>query len=105
MFVSNSSSSSFVVRKSALNEEQVSKVKEFANKHENWFETEIEIGEEYIEGYLECHNGTEAENHETAEEVFTSLMDDFGVTPKDYAREYCGDIDEVKERICKQQLK
>jgi len=104
-FVSNSSSSSFVVRMKVLTPEQIEEIKAFAKKHEHWFETEIEIGTEFIEGYLEAHNGTEEEDDSTALEIFSEMMDSYGVTSKDYATEYCGGIDEVKERICQQQLK
>lgn len=97
-FVSNSSSSSFVVRTSSLTPEQVDKVKAFASKHHRWFDTDITIGVEFIEGYLEAHNGVE-DGGETAEQSFSNLMDAFGVTSEDYAREYCGCIDEVKEKI------
>jgi hypothetical protein len=55
-FVSNSSSSSFIIRKSALTMEQKNELMKIFNRHENAFTTEINILEKTYEGILEAHN-------------------------------------------------
>lgn len=55
-FVSNSSSSSFIIRKDVLNKRQLTKLTKFFNYYNNNFETKVEEDSHYFKGYLESHN-------------------------------------------------
>jgi len=100
-FVSNSSSSSFIVRKSALSTEEMNKVREFFQQRDGWFNTEI-MGEDetYLWGDLEAHNTAntfdfedepeegEPNDKETANNLFTEMMYSFSIGNKDYCNRY-----------------
>jgi hypothetical protein len=98
-FVSNSSSSSFVIRKSALNKEKLDELLKILNKYNNTFETEFIENDKYISGYLESHNhcffGENDEgdyDDQTAFKMVDDFINEIGLTEKDYLTEYCGDV-------------
>ena len=101
-FVSNSSSSSFILRKSALNPKEMNEIKEFFKLRDGWFNTEI-MGEDdkYLWGDLEAHNQASSlgydeedkdedspEDDDTASKMFSDMMDDLSLTPEDYCIKY-----------------
>ncbi len=99
-FVSNSSSSSFVLRKSVLTNEQINEILNFKEKRNDWFETEIREESDYFVGYLECHNGTDEDGGSTAEDIFLNMLSNWGLlNSENYASEYCGSIEDCKERV------
>lgn len=93
-FVSNSSSSSFILKKAVLTYDQINKVREFLCKHDGYFESSYKEDDEYFTGYLEAHNEIEGEE-ETACRLFDNLIYSFQVsTPnkiptKWYDSRYC----------------
>jgi len=83
-FISNSSSSSFILRKSALTSKQHQKVKNFLEEavcHSMWDVTE---DKEFIYGDLEAHNNYP----DTPAQLFRELIKGFGITEKDYTQKY-----------------
>jgi len=62
-FVSNSSSSSFIVKKKGLTKNQENDILNFLLRREGWGETElIGIDNNYIWGWLEAHNPASTKN-------------------------------------------
>jgi len=89
-FVSNSSSSSFIVRKSALTEEQQRELRDLFYKHSYQFETEVTETKEFFLGDLEAHNGLHTGDSPIAH-IFSDLMDEWNIKIiKDWNIEYCG---------------
>jgi len=62
-FVSNSSSSSFVIRKSALTIDQRNELLEIFLVHNGSYTTEIEVNETTYSGELEAHMTNLVTNH------------------------------------------
>lgn len=89
-FVSNSSSSSFILRRSALSRRMTIKVGEFFKKHDGHFETCLDGNlkdDEYMTGDLDAHNTIEGESG-TASVLFRDLLEEGGITSKDYCSRY-----------------
>ncbi len=57
-FVSNSSSSSFVIAKQALTQEKITKLLEYSNSEDNYDGWSIKEGKFFIKGYTIMDNGT-----------------------------------------------
>ncbi len=98
-FVSNSSSSSFVIRKSALTEAQVAQIVEFYDKRNDYYCTGyLKDDGTFISGDLESHNTCERweedgetggfDDKDTACVLFGELIDSFGVSSEDYDQRY-----------------
>ena len=56
-YVSNSSSSSFIIRKSVLTEEQLNKLRAFFEEHKDWHETEMKEDDHILWGEVAAHSG------------------------------------------------
>lgn len=93
-FVSNSSSSSFIIKKEALRGWQVATLQRLFGAHKNAFETEVEETLWHFQGYLEAHNPLEDEEFLSFEyhplsDMVDSLMRKWELTPgKDYDIQY-----------------
>jgi len=89
-FVSNSSSSSFILSLKDLTNEQKEKINEFFIKNNKAFENDFNIITAYdaiSQGDVETHNGPwNKEKHEyektTFEEIFVKLLNDIGIDTK-----------------------
>ena len=57
-FVSNSSSSSFVISKQALTQEKITKLLEYSGSKDNYDGWHIKEGKFFVEGYTLMDNGT-----------------------------------------------
>ena len=89
-FISNSSSSSFIIRKSVLTKEQEQELKIIFKKHEDNYNTSIKENPQFFEGYLEAHNALDEEGYdEPLSDIIESLMDKWKIkTFKDYNIQY-----------------
>jgi len=92
-FVSNSSSSSFVIRKSALDIYQINELRRLFKEHKNYFETNTEEDDYVFSGRLEAHNGKNEEGKDSSPlaNIVDELMDKWKISPMyDYMIEYEG---------------
>lgn len=101
-FVSNSSSSSFIVRKSALTDNQLSQLKAFIELRKDWYETEMyKEDHNYLWSDVEAHNAAycsdaeEADDEEinpndseTASDLLIEMMEDFDIGRNDFSIRY-----------------
>jgi len=114
-FVSNSSSSSFILKKEGLTKEQVNTMQEFMKKYNGGFETEIEETDKTFEGYVEAHNclyiDSQSEDDEensfedqTPADCLRDLVDDFCIERKNFRMEYLADlsINEAGDIVCEE---
>lgn len=89
-FVSNSSSSSFIIRKSALTMEQKNELMKIFNRHEHYYTTEVELTEKTYQGTLEAHNAIDEDGYtEPLANIIEDLMMKWKIKPyKDYSIAY-----------------
>jgi hypothetical protein len=78
-FVSNSSSSSFILRKSVLSEDQINELRSFFKKYDNSYNTSVEESSDFFEGDVEAHNNFN-DDESTASDLLVDLVDSFGLT-------------------------
>jgi len=76
-YVSNSSSSSFIIRKAVLTEEQQNKLRDFFKEHLGCYETFMEEDASTFSGEVEAHNGVD--NKETADKLLGYLIESFEI--------------------------
>ena len=101
-FVSNSSSSSFIIKKSSLTESQLQIVLDFLDRRKRCFETELqENTEKYLIGRVEAHNIADDSDwideiskddaiydNDTAANLLDAMLIAFGLGTKDYCIRY-----------------
>jgi hypothetical protein len=88
-FVSNSSSSSFVIRKSALTSDQKNELLEIFLVHNGQYTTNIESDEMTYSGELEAHNAFDEYGNEPLTNIIENLMMRWKIKPlKDYNISY-----------------
>jgi hypothetical protein len=91
-FVSNSSSSSFILRKSALTKEQTQEIKALFRQHKDKGETSIAEDDEFYRGDLEAHNAI-SDQCAPLHVLFADLMNNHGLAiGEDWDIEYCGNV-------------
>lgn len=77
-FVSNSSSSSFILRKDILSEENIAEVRDFVKKYDSYLDTRIHEEDLYFHGDLEAHTSVD-ESDNTPANKFRNLVESFSV--------------------------
>jgi len=83
-FVSNSSSSSFIIKKSFLKEKQLENLRAFFKKYNNQFDSSITESENFFEGEIEAHNSVFDDDSGTPAELLEELIDSFKIPPKKF---------------------